>query len=225
MNLSFVMCYRDFDDEWRRRSYYYCRPWYEQAALRLGADFVLDSGGGGHAAAINRGVQAAIGSIIVLVDSDSLVPIDRILAAAELAQKPGLVVPHDRFCYLTPDASEQVFAGRDPFSFGAGDCHWIPGEGVGNVVVFSRDTWAAVGGYDERFYAWGGDDTAFHLTLEALVAPTRRVPGDVVHLWHERPAEESVGRPGDIEQLLQQYVRAAQNPRLVRRVASRKGWR
>lgn len=212
-DLSIVMCYRDFGDHWRRRSFEYAWRWYLAAAAELGAELVVDTTEGGHAKAINAGVTSAAGDAIVLVDSDSLVPASRIRTAARLAWRPGLVVAHDRYCYLTDRATELVYGGREPFSLDFGprsrDLHWRPGKGVGNAVAFSRDTWSAVGGYDERFHAWGGDDTAFHLTCEAALGPTRWVPGPVVHLWHERPVEEAVGRPVDVEALLQRYQTAA----------------
>lgn len=222
-DVSIVMCYRHFGDPWREQSFLFTRPWYEKVAADLGFQFVLDTSEGGHAKAINSGVRTADGDVIVLVDSDSLVPADRITAAVELARTPGLVVPHDRYVYLSQFATTLVLrGGLEPFDLRHGQFEFAGGSGVGNVVVFSRETWQTAGGYDERFYAWGGDDTCFHFACEAFCAPTRRIPGDVVHLWHVRTPEEARGhRPTDIQIVLDAYEQAARTgPEAVRELVN-----
>lgn len=201
-DISVIMTYLP-GDEYRSRSYRHVLTWYQRQGWRLH----VDSGGGGRAAAINRAVRATDGAIIVQVDSDSLLPADAIAQAVELAAaSDGLVVPHNQYLYLTAAATAEVLAaGRDPFSYGPGDCDSYGPNGVGNAVVFSRATWEAAGGYDERMLF--GDDAAFAYACEAFTGnPTRRVPGDVVHLWHQRP---TMSVPGT-DEYTREFVRVAE---------------
>lgn len=61
-------------------------------------------------------------------------------------------------------------------------------------------------------------DAAFRYACEAMVGPTRRVAGDMVHLWHPRLPQSVPGGPGYAEQfaLLAQYRDAtAAGPEVV----------
>jgi hypothetical protein len=214
---SIVMTYLPGDAH-REASYRHVVDWY---FLGLGPVYV-EAGVGGRAAAINRAVAATDGDVIVQVDSDSLVPHDAIRLAIDMASTAdGLVVPHSRYLYLTEAVTAEVLAGRgDPMACGPDDCDSHGPNGVGNAVVFSRATWRQAGGYDERMRF--GDDAAFAYACEAFTGqPTRRVGGDVVHLWHPRPAMSIPGTP----EYLDEFVRvgeyrdaAAAGPDAVRRL-------
>jgi hypothetical protein len=179
-----------------------------------------------------RALNAAISAlppwtVIVQSDPDSYLArvVDYRRAIEAAIAEPGLVIPHDRYLYLTPEVTEEVLRG-DRYDVGPDDCEESGGGGRGNVTVFSKETWGQAGRYDERFPVWGGDDVAFSLACEALVGPTRRLPGDLIHLWHPRQPGSIVGSSGYLDQfsLLAQYRDAAAVSRsAVRRlVRSRK---
>lgn len=211
--VSIVTAFNGRDDLDRRVAYDYCCSWYGQ----LGWEIVIDSSPGGKAAAVNAGVEQSTGNVIVQLDMDSLVPYDRLREAVDLAaEADGLVVPHDRYLYLTADATADIYVGDGWASKGPGDCESFGQLGVGNVVVFSRRTFDTVGGFDPRFKGWGGDDAAFAIACWGWFGDTRRLPGDVVHLWHSRPASQRMGinRYGHI---LGEYTLAGeQGPEAVR---------
>ena len=54
------------------------------------------------------------------------------------------------------------------------------------VLILPKIAFQAVGGYDERFIGWGGEDNAFQLALDKMVGTHARVNGSVAHLWHPR---------------------------------------
>ena len=195
----------------RRTAWAYTRQWYEGA----GWPIVVDYSEGGRPAALNAGVRAAAAAgarVIVQADTDSLVPLDRLRTAVQMAaQRDGLVVPHKRYLYLTQHATGGVYRGQDPFRCEAADCHTVGHNGVGNVTVFSVSTWQRAGGYDERFTAWGGDDAAFAWAVDAYCGPITRLGGDMVHLWHPPRAGADPTDPSyvDMMALLAQYRDAA----------------
>ncbi|QCK82219.1 hypothetical protein E5Z46_08125 [Geobacillus kaustophilus NBRC 102445] len=42
----------------------------------------------------------------------------------------------------------------------------------------------AVGGFDERFSAWGGEDDAFSSAVNTLCGHYKRLEHTIYHLWH-----------------------------------------
>ena len=201
-DVSVVIAYRDMGCEHRRASARYVDAWCAQVAHVLdGVWEIIRSKGTTdatftRASAINNGVRRAAGQVIVQVDPDSLVASpNQIEAALTLArQADGLVLPHNRYLYLGPAATVDVLAGR-PIDVEPADCEFYGDNNVGNVTVFSRTTWEAAGGFDERFGLWGGDDGAFAYACDALAGPTRRVDGDVIHLWHPRLPQSDPDHP------------------------------
>jgi hypothetical protein len=168
------------------------------------------------AAAINHGVRDSTADVILQADPDSLVPIAQALRALErAAETDGLVIAHDRYLYLSEQATGLLYEDtrlaswrlRVPKDY----CESFGEFGVGNVVAFSRRTWELAGGYDERFGVWGGDDAAFALACGTLAGEQRRVPGDVLHCWHPRLSESVPGHPEYARsmRLLREYHAAA----------------
>lgn len=228
-DVSVVIAYRDLGCPYRAASFAYVHDWYE----RLGWQIVVEAGDDTftRASAINTAVRRCAGRVIVQSDPDSLVPAAALRQAVTLADaEDGLVIPHDRYLYLTRDATATVLSGRSGYSPGAimdlANCDTSGADGSGNVVVFSRATWHTAGGFDERFGLWGGDDAAFAYAAQAYYGPVRRLAGDVVHLWHPRLPQSVPGSPGFVEQfaVLAQYRDAAAlGPQAVRDLVESRG--
>ena len=214
MSVDVVIAYRDMGCPHRRRSFRYVRDWYDQH----GYPVLVEAGDADdtftRASAINAAIARSGADIIVQSDPDSLVSAMALhIAILEAAAGDGLVVAHTRYLYLHQSATDAVIAGgRDLADLGPADCDTYGKGGLGNVVVFRRTTWEQVSGFDERFGLWGGDDAAFAYACEAMVAPTRRIDGDMWHLWHPRLPQSEPGGPGYADQfaLLAQYRDAAQ---------------
>lgn len=222
-DVSIVVAWRDMGDQHRARAWEYVRAFYE----RTGWEIVIESGEDdatfARAAAINAAIGRAAGAVVVQSDPDSIVRLDALQRAVEMAaEADGLVIPHDRYLYLTEAATRGLLGGMPPFGFGAADCETPPGSGVGNVTVFSRATWETAGGFDERFGLWGGDDAAFAYACDALVGNSRRMFGDMVHLWHPRLPQSVPGHPGYIAQMaiLGRYRDAAGSPDRIRELVA-----
>src|SRR5580704_8264928 len=145
--------------------------------------------------AINRAIDAQPeDAVIVWADPASFLRWPgQLRRAVRLAEEPGVVLPHQRVMYLNPDASRRVLD-HWSFEFTDEECDEVVPSSFGNLLVFSRATWLAAGGLDERFPPlYGGDDAAFGYACDALVAPVRRLEGDAIHLWHPRLAASVPG--------------------------------
>lgn len=137
---------------------------------------------------------------VVALDADSQTWIATLLGAIREARlADGAVYPHSRYLYLNPETTREILLGERSSYGVTEDLAEDVGVGVGNAVVFSRKTWEIACGFDERFVGWGGDDSVFAFCA-GLAGPQRRIPGDVVHLWHPRPPSSIPGAPGYTKQ-------------------------
>lgn len=182
-------------DEWRLR-------WRDEVhMLWVGRGFPVVMGVGKEGEARNDGVRVAISEgydTILICDADSIISEQSAWDAVRMAWlEPGLVVPHDRYVYLSretcvPSSADGIATtlereeGRWPDPDATTEFHG--GLGVGGPTAFSVDTWEQAGGYDSTLVR--AYDAAFALACGTIVAPQRRLHGDYVHLWHPRPDED-----------------------------------
>lgn len=143
-------------------------------------------------AAINRAAEGEW-DVAVVLDSDSIVDRDQVLAGVELAAKSGeLVLPFTNRNMVSEDGTKQILGG-----YRGSWRRWAKHrerDRVSCCVVVPRALWDAVGGFDERFEGWGGEDEAFEAACRAL-AGTRRLPGDLWHLHHAPSPHHDHGTP------------------------------
>jgi hypothetical protein len=140
------------------------------------------------AATFNAGALVAEGTILVLHDNDMLVP-DRY--AAELtahAEQGWEAIDLKRFIfYLTEEETRRVIAGQRLTLTERSES--VIQNLHGGSVAITRDGYAAIGGLDEDFVGWGGEDNDFWERAETLRA-TRFGYLPIVHLWHAPQSEK-----------------------------------
>lgn len=134
-------------------------------------------------AALNDAASRADGDVIVVSDSDSFVAVSNLIEAVDAARNTGkFVLAYDRFCYLSRSMSDRVMDGFDGNWWDG--VEWsLPGT-CSSMAVLTRDLWDEIGGGDEGFVGWGGEDIAISLSAQMLGGGLMRVPGEVWHLWH-----------------------------------------
>lgn len=134
-------------------------------------------------AARNAARQGTHAEVLFLADADTFLDPAQAAEAVGAAARTGrITVAHDRFRYLGTRMSRRVLAGW------TGDL--MPGVAftmectVSCGVAIPSRLFDEVGGFDEGFVGWGGEDVAFHLAATAIGGGEERVPGDIWHLWH-----------------------------------------
>jgi predicted glycosyltransferase involved in capsule biosynthesis len=144
-------------------------------------------GGYCRAKAINNAYQKASGDVFIIVDSDVYFPDQLLDQIASLINAYPWIVPFEKGIRLTRDASDRLLENGLP--------DWIslpPNEidhevtSVGAFMnVVPRTCFEAVGGFDERFVDYGGEDEAFALALDTICGRHGRMGDIIYHLWHQ----------------------------------------
>jgi glycosyltransferase involved in cell wall biosynthesis len=142
------------------------------------------------AKALNAGVQASRARSLVLHDADIVVPADYLRATSTCLEQGWDVVQPLRFLFLlSPEQTTRFLEGPGfPVPRVVRD---VQQNFAGGSTAVAKDAYVGVGGHDERFEGWGGEDTDFLCRLRGH----RRMPGSFapgVHLWHA-PAPEKAG--------------------------------
>jgi hypothetical protein len=151
--------------------------------------------------AFNEAYWHSTGDIIVLLDADCYIDPDILLScAAEIraARKSGnklWYIPYREFYRLNEEASNRVLESwpTHPLTFpkppppdvlvttnGASSAHWWGAL----IQMMPSEAFEAVGGMDERFSGWGGEDVAFMRAVDTLYAKHKTWNDQVLHLWH-----------------------------------------
>ncbi len=172
------------------------------ASLPNGAALAYNPGPFNKAWGFNVAARLARGPLLALADADVIVP--RALPEAARRCVAGQAIkPYRAIVDLTLDETIRVRGG---------DWHLAPsrspgtppnreeqGERVvfaGGLFVIHRDTYLTLGGFDERFVGWGGEDDAMTVKLERAGVQLSEIGDEAaLHLWHPRSRESTYEQP------------------------------
>jgi len=145
--------------------------------------------------AYNIGVKHARSDIVVCHDGDILVPNGYAEEIVKVMREKKVDVAHlQRFLFcLTRDDSNRLLENESA----ATNCvpERIRQNWQGGTLAIRKEAFFRVGGYDEQFVGWGGEDNEFYdrcLTLKGW----RYGYLPFVHLWHA-PQKEKVSPERD----------------------------
>ena len=154
-------------------------------------------------AAVNNAFSRSSGDIIVILDADTYIDPKIIVHCAKRireSRKMGArvwFIPYLWLYRLTKEATKKVLDSepREPYTFSTppstNDVESTDGSGHGRkygalIQIMPREAFELVGGMDEEFRGWGGEDVSFLWALDTLWTPHSNTPNDVLHLWHPR---------------------------------------
>jgi hypothetical protein len=189
------------DNGWREKLWQYCRTIWEREfpdwSIHIGPS---DDGPFQRSQAVNRAAaEAGDWDVALIIDGDTVSHPQAVRAAVSHAlDSGGLAIAHRSRLMLTKSATQQLLAGKRVDSGRRQNVSrvWSGSDSVSCAVAVSRGTWDLVGGFDERFVGWGGEDTAFLLACETLTGmPAHFEQAECLHLWHEAQPEASRSAP------------------------------
>lgn len=153
--------------------------------------------------AINSVLDKVKTDVFIFADADSYVPQDQLEQAIDLCKKTKrMVIPFMQLKEYTKKVTDEALRTRVIPAPNAPvekiRTQWYGVES--SVLVIPTEFIKKYGGWDERFYGWGGDDNAFAKKMAVLghtVDPTLgeecihergecqlRIPGYGYHIWH-----------------------------------------
>ncbi len=149
---------------------------------------------------LNVGVRHAGQDIVALADGDLIVADGLAEAVAACRRGFAIAKPYRHVVDLDEASTVAVAAALEageplPPDL-AGRDRGVFGERIvlaGGVLVMRRDAYARLGGYDERFVGWGGEDDALTHRIERTRTSTAETGmGVALHLAHERTRDTTV---------------------------------
>jgi hypothetical protein len=148
----------------------------------------------------NVAARQACAPILVLHDNDMLVPVDYAAHIVSLARAGYEVMNPKRFIfYLSHGHTEAYLAGRSGL-LGAPPEVIVQNLEAGGSVAITREAFERIGGMDESFIGWGGEDNEFWERAATLQVWTwGSLP--IVHLWHAA----QIGKQDSENQTAQHY--------------------
>ena len=171
--------------------------------------------------AFNVAARHASGDVLVLHDNDMLVPSNYAAWISERIALGYLVVNPKRFVfYLSEKHTNGVLAGTEGIGGLAPEVVVQNLEGGGSVAL-TRGAFDSIGGMDESFIGWGGEDSEFWERAQTL--RTWSWGGlPIVHLWHAAQPEKGVSESRAVLQY-QQLTAIDPTERIARLKSSARG--
>ena len=139
--------------------------------------------------AFNIGAELTCGDLLILHDNDMLLPQDY-ASQMIVRQKEGYeVINLKRFVfYLNKEHSERIMTSRGILLDTAPDSV-VQNLEAGGSFGITRGAYLGIGGFDESFVGWGGEDNEFWERAQTRkVWPYGYLP--ILHLWHEAQPEK-----------------------------------
>jgi GT2 family glycosyltransferase len=134
---------------------------------------------------LNAGARAAVGEVLVLHDNDLLIPehyASEILARVAEGYE---VVDLKRFIFYLNETDTEGWLSGD-ISLGDGSPERVLQNAKGGSLAITRQAYWELGGFDEGFVGWGGEDDEFWERAQTRsVWPYGYMP--LIHLWHDAP--------------------------------------
>lgn len=167
--------------------------------------------------AFNVGTQTAQGALLVLHDNDLLVPSDYAAQLMKRFWEGYEVINLKRFIfYLNEVQTGRVLATHQLLLDEAPEAIMQNAQGGGSIAI-GREAYFAIGGFDESFVGWGGEDNEFwERATTRRLWPFGYLP--IVHLWHAaQPGKHDAQR--QTAELLEQLSAIPASQRIANLIA------
>jgi hypothetical protein len=166
------------------------------ADVRYRHDFSAEGTPFNKSRALNIAAEMALGEVLVIHDADFLVPADYIAEITRVLQKADGVRPARFIFYLNQETTKSLIQSNELLA--ACEIDYVT-QNTPCPMALRTSTYWDIGGHDESFVGWGGEDTEFLSRLRTrVVAEGGWLP--VVHLWHPPASKKINGDRNQAEQ-------------------------
>lgn len=173
--------------------------------------------------AVNRAAEGAW-DFAIIADSDTWVPGEQLQKACLEAQATGrLTAAFNAVAELSPSCTKRLLDGTlhltDVSAFSVTTVRRHDLETQSSMLVMPRSVWDRIGGMDERFVGWGGEDNALWKAATVVAGQPARIGGNAFHMWHPPAESKHDGRQYGANLKLWQLYHAARTEEDLRRIA------
>ncbi|QNU27141.1 glycosyltransferase [Geobacillus sp. 46C-IIa] len=176
------------DNGIRDRNFQWVKAFYEtmfpEAEICVG---ISDEEPFNRAQAINLAAKQATRDIFIIVDGDIFCDPHVMKEAVEQAVNAPWVIPFRKIVRIGEESSRNLLNEPPTWPVEVADVdiiHTSEFTYLGGLNIISRDHFMEVGGFDERFSGWGGEDDAFSCAVNTLCGRYKRLEHTIYHLWH-----------------------------------------
>jgi len=156
--------------------------------------------------AFNVGAKAAKSPFLIFHDNDMLVPAVYAKDLLHCHRQGFDFINIKRFIFYLNKGSSKVLGETEDFSGKAEFDAIVQNLEAGGSFGADRQAYFDVGGFDERFVGWGGEDTEFWER-----AQTRKIYAygylPLIHLWHVPQREKTLGGNAATKRLCAELTR------------------
>ncbi len=175
------------------------------------------------AKAVNEAAAKAKGSIFAIIDADIICGPAALHEAAELLMRYPWIIPFKEVLNLSKVSTSRLLTtspswplpSHMSFKKRSFNERALP---VGGINIMKRECFEAVGGFDERFLGWGGEDDAFAAAMNTICGHYMRTDDTILHLWHPPVEPQDNEQYDDNVQLALRYCRAQGKAHRMRRI-------
>jgi len=146
---------------------------YVHTPIREGYDY-------NRAWTLNAGTSAARGRVVILHDNDILVPARYAAEALARVDEGWQLLDLKRFTFYLGEAETQRWFASER----ATQPQTVIQNLQGASIAAARDAYLAIGGFDEEFVGWGGEDNEFWERAQAGGKTYQFGYLPMLHLWH-----------------------------------------
>ena len=163
--------------------------------------FVHNPGSFNKSWGFNIAVRQSNRALMVLMDADALIELSALAQAIKLTRTRTFATnPFDAWQDLTlPETEDVLTQASVDFKATRGSTQRREREQLnfcGGAFVIRREFYLQLGGFDERFLGWGGEDDHMEIKLKRSGQPVGKVQGSTgLHLWHPQSQATTFDQP------------------------------
>ena len=138
---------------------------------------------------LNVGAREAKGELLIFHDNDLLVPKKYAAESWARYQEGFEVINLKRFIFYLSEEHASTVKSDHVLNYSQSPVAIMQNAEAGGSLAVARGAFLAIGGYDESFVGWGGEDNEFWERAQSRrVWPYGYLP--LVHLWHAAQPEK-----------------------------------
>lgn len=211
-SVSMVVPHR-YGDFHRDRNWKHARAYYEK--MMDGIEICVGNTNSipySKSEAVNDGVRKSTRNILIIADSDVLIDIDTLKEGIDMLSKYSFIIPYNKLVRLDKETTDHIISKSiytENVYTRKSEIIKAESRMVGGIYITTKEDYKNIGGFDERFRGWGGEDDAVLCCVKHIYGSYHRLKGTLYHLYHEREHKIEEYRLKNVKLLKTEYLNSS----------------